>query len=406
MGKSRIVAELFGYVDAQPRAGDVAAGPLPAVRRGHHVLGAGRDREGPRRDPGVRRPGRRRRRSSTSCCPRARSEPGSASGCCRCWASRRRPPAEREELFTAWRRFLEHVAERDPTVLVFEDLHWADDAMLAFLEHLADRAEGVPLMIVGTARPELYEQHAEFGAGFGTRPRSTSRRCQRRRRRGWSRRCWTRRVIPAELQQPILDRAGGNPLVRRGVRPAVQGQGPAGAQGSELGAARRRRGAVPRLGQGTDRGPLGHARHRTRSRCWPMPRWWARCSGQVRSRKWASATPTVVEALRELSRKELVRPSRHSSMQGEAEYAFWHILTRDVAYNQLPRASRPHAMSPPRRGSNPGPRTRGRPGRRPRLPLRDRPGTRPRGRTSRSGSHLGGARAAFPGAGRRTSARP
>ena len=58
--------------------------------------------------------------------------------------------AEREELFTAWRRFLEGIAEERPTVLVFEDLHWADEALLAFLEHLADVAEGVPLLLVGT----------------------------------------------------------------------------------------------------------------------------------------------------------------------------------------------------------------------------------------------------------------
>jgi hypothetical protein len=45
---------------------------------------------------------------------------------------------------------------------------------------------------------------------------------------------------------------------------------------------------------------------------------------------------SVVDVLRELSRKELVRPARRSSMQGEAEYAFWHVLTRDVAYTQLP----------------------------------------------------------------------
>ena len=51
---------------------------------------------------------------------------------------------------------------RGPTVLVFEDLHWADEAMLAFLEHLADLAEGVPLLLVGTARPELYERHPNF----------------------------------------------------------------------------------------------------------------------------------------------------------------------------------------------------------------------------------------------------
>ena len=48
----------------------------------------------------------------------------------------------------------------------------------------------------------------------------------------------------------------------------------------------------------------------------------------------------VTDVLRELSRKELVRPARRSSFEGEAEYAFWHVLARDVAYNALPRASR------------------------------------------------------------------
>ena len=48
----------------------------------------------------------------------------------------------------------------------------------------------------------------------------------------------------------------------------------------------------------------------------------------------------VTETLRELSRKELVRPARRSSIEGEAEYAFWHVLARDVTYAQLPRASR------------------------------------------------------------------
>ena len=48
----------------------------------------------------------------------------------------------------------------------------------------------------------------------------------------------------------------------------------------------------------------------------------------------------VTGMLRELSRKELVQPARQSSMAGEAEYAFGHILARDVAYSQLPRASR------------------------------------------------------------------
>ena len=73
-------------------------------------------------------------------------------------------PVGQEESFAAWRRFCEGLAAERTTVLVFEDLHWADPALLAFLEHLADWAEGVPLLLVCTARPELYERHPTFGA--------------------------------------------------------------------------------------------------------------------------------------------------------------------------------------------------------------------------------------------------
>ena len=52
------------------------------------------------------------------------------------------PEASREENFAAWLRFLEELAAAEPTVLVFEDLHWADEALLAFLEHLAAHAVG------------------------------------------------------------------------------------------------------------------------------------------------------------------------------------------------------------------------------------------------------------------------
>src|SRR5205823_660126 len=48
----------------------------------------------------------------------------------------------------------------------------------------------------------------------------------------------------------------------------------------------------------------------------------------------------VEQALHELARKELVRPARASSMEGEREYSFWHLLVRDVAYSQISRAER------------------------------------------------------------------
>ena len=63
----------------------------------------------------------------------------------------------RDESFAAWRRFVEALAERRPTVMVFEDLHWADDDLLDFVDELADWIEGVPLLIAATARPELLE---------------------------------------------------------------------------------------------------------------------------------------------------------------------------------------------------------------------------------------------------------
>ncbi|TMK96581.1 MAG: zinc-ribbon domain-containing protein, partial [Actinobacteria bacterium] len=70
----------------------------------------------------------------------------------------------REELFDAWRRFLERMAARLPFVLVLEDLHWADSGLLDFVDHLADWAQG-PLLVLTLARPELLELRPGWGGG-------------------------------------------------------------------------------------------------------------------------------------------------------------------------------------------------------------------------------------------------
>ena len=142
----------------------MAAGQMPALRRGDHILWA--LGEIVKAHAGMLE-------SDDPQTATAKLDVVLPEGDERAWFRQRLVPllgieasssAEREELFTAWRRCLEQLAEADPTVLVFEDLHWADDAMLAFLEHLADRAEGVPLVIVGTARPEVYEQQRSSAA--------------------------------------------------------------------------------------------------------------------------------------------------------------------------------------------------------------------------------------------------
>ena len=71
----------------------------------------------------------------------------------------------RQEAFSAWRRLIEALAEERPAVLVFEDIHWADDGLLDFIDYLADWVVGVPVLLVCTARPELLDRRPSWGGG-------------------------------------------------------------------------------------------------------------------------------------------------------------------------------------------------------------------------------------------------
>ena len=73
-----------------------------------------------------------------------------------------RVDSDRQDLFAAWRLFLERLADTGPVVLVFEDLQWADQALLAFIEHLLEWSTSQRLFVLALSRPELAEQHPEF----------------------------------------------------------------------------------------------------------------------------------------------------------------------------------------------------------------------------------------------------
>src|SRR5439155_23862201 len=119
---------------------------------------------------------------------------------------------DRREAFAAWRRFFEALAEEGPLVLVFEDLHWADEALLDFVDHLADWATGAPLLIVCTARPELLERRPHWGGGkpnaltISLSPLSDE---ETARLLG---ELLDRPLLEADAQAALLVRAGGNPL--------------------------------------------------------------------------------------------------------------------------------------------------------------------------------------------------
>lgn len=248
--------------------------------------------------------------------------------------------AEQVELFTAWRTFMESIAEAGPMVVVFEDLHWADPALLAFLEHLAGHAAGVPLLMVATARPELFDEQPDYGRGLrNTTTINLAPLTEPETERLVSALLDTL-VVPEELRTPLLERAGGNPLfaeeyVRllrdRGLLERLDDQVHL-REGTELPlpesvqallAARLDTLDPDRKALLADAAVVGKV-------------FWAGAVAAMAERDGAE----VLEVMRELSLKELVRPVRHSSMAGQAEYTFSHALARDVAYEQLPRASR------------------------------------------------------------------
>ena len=117
----------------------------------------------------------------------------------------------REESFAAWQRFVESIASDGPAVVVIEDLHWADPPLLDFLSYFAEWAEGVPLLLLCTARPELYEKHGSWGAGtrnahtINLSPLSEHETSELVHG-------LLERSVSEQVRQTILERAGGNPL--------------------------------------------------------------------------------------------------------------------------------------------------------------------------------------------------
>ena len=231
-----------------------------------------------------------------------------------------------EEAFSAWRRFLEAVAEERPLVLVFEDLHWADDALLDFVDRLVERASGVPLLVLGTARPELLQRRPGWGGGkpnaltISLSPLSdedTARLVQA---------LVERPLVEADKQEALLARAGGNPLYAEQYARVLAERGdvtdlPETVQAIIAARLDALSGDEKRLLQ--DAAVIGKV-------------FWLGAVEAVGSEPRAQAE----ELLHGLERKEFVRRARGTSVAGESEFAFGHLLIRDIAYGQIPRAER------------------------------------------------------------------
>ncbi len=228
--------------------------------------------------------------------------------------------------FAAWRRLLEGIAERGPTVLVFEDLHWAGPELLDFIDHLVDWARDVQLLVVATARPELLTQRQTWGGGKTNAFTVTLPPLTDDETAALVHSLLDTAVLPAELQRAVLERAGGNPLyAEEFARLVAEGREP------DL---------LPENVQG-----IVAARLDTLA---PEEKKLLQDAAVVGKVFWLGALAalggverwTLEERLHALEQREFVRRERTSSVTGELEFAFRHVLVRDVAYGQIPRADR------------------------------------------------------------------
>lgn len=230
-----------------------------------------------------------------------------------------------DEAFAAWRRFLELVAERGQIVCVFEDLHWADDALLDFVDTLVERSGAVPMLVLATARPELLQRRPGWGGG---KPNALAISLTSLSDDDASLLVGhlIERVLNPDERAALVARAGGNPLYAEQFVRLLNERG-------ELD-------ALPESVQGIIAARLDALPDREKRLLQD-----AAVVGKV---FWLGAVEAVdgltrweaEELLHVLERKEFVQRSRASSVGSETEYSFRHVLIRDVAYGQIPRAGR------------------------------------------------------------------
>ena len=229
---------------------------------------------------------------------------------------------DREEAFAAWRRFLEALAEKRPLVLVFDDLHWADEALLDFIDYLVDRATGAPILALCTARPELLARRPDWGGGKVNSSTLLLSPLSEGETTALLHALLGEVPLADDVQARLLEHAAGNPLYAE--------------EFTRMLATRPSETVLPETVQGIIAARLDTLPREEKELLQD-----AAVMGRV---FWLGALGperrTQEDRLHLLERKEFVSRERRSSVAGEDEYAFCHALVREVAYEQIPRAQR------------------------------------------------------------------
>ena len=266
----------------------------------------------------------------------------------------------RDEAFTAWRRFLYGLAARRPLVLVLEDLHWADDALLDFVHELLEPTghptldrhgrplrprtpPAAPLLVVATARQELLRRRPGWGGQDGSAVAIELEPLSEADTGHLLETLLSSHRLPSSVGPALLAAAGGNPLFAEEYVRMVRDRHLM-PQGDAPGAP----GAV-RASHGLPLPETVHAIIAARLDALPAEEKAALQDLAVLGRVgWVGALAAVSgrdraegeACLERLRDKEFLYRAGRASMAGEREYGFRHVLVCEVAYGQIPRLER------------------------------------------------------------------
>ena len=232
-----------------------------------------------------------------------------------------------QEIAWAAREWAQRVALEQPLVLVFEDIHWAEEPLLELIEHLATWVREAPLLLVCLARPELLDLRPDWGGG---RVRATSIELEALRRDE------SEQLVDAlledgelteEARQELLDKTEGNPLY---VEETMRMLAEEGIQSVDR---------IPDTLQALIAARIDRLPAATKA---ILQR--AAVIGRI---FWVDAVQrlspeldSVEEPIDDLLLRDFVLPEPRSSIRAENAYRFKHVLIREVAYSGLSKSAR------------------------------------------------------------------
>jgi class 3 adenylate cyclase/predicted ATPase len=247
------------------------------------------------------------------------------------------PKLAAEEYESAWRRYAVALARQQPTVLVFEDLHWADESMLRFVELLGAAARDVPLLLLCTGRPELVDRDPPWAGAITGSLTITLPPLRNPEIAKMYAHLLGQAAFPPDQLEPLVELADGNPLYAHEYTRMLIEQGAL-------------RPTYVLASTGTF--PMPDSVHAVIANRVDLldavDRTVLQAAAVVGMVFWPGAVAAalgrpvdaVERSLHHLEQRDLIHEQPASTMAGQVEYRFGHVLVHDVCYQRLPRTER------------------------------------------------------------------